>query len=662
MTTWLYGLAAADPVGSVGGLIFEDENGPLANESLRLLCYADDEVGDPDNPPIADLLIQTDASGAARRNLPAGCLYLAALHLRHQQPSGKPGHGPAYWVYATSWSPQSPNLQPAAGTITVTINHPLVLFNVVASLTWQPTDGGYAADLYEGLKHASEYLYDLTDGQMAFGPVTILPGGHGWEMADLRFLAANDYRPSAYVGGLVASPIQYTAGVTDTLYRPGQVYLGRYWDGYSASNAWTGSWSQEAAYRTIGHEWGHYALFLYDEYQQSLDLDGDDQPDGKYENYCLCNELPYGLCPADASAMAYHYTASEFWHDEHGNPLSCRATDQMRVHGRNDWQTLAVWSDIQGVSEAWLQLPTPLDYDTIQSYPAADLFGRPVGLAYLPLGAHAGPPYLPAPVYTTTVGLAVDGSFNLDELRSFLVQVYTSKQATPSAAPQMLYQGGLEGFWTPPDGLGEITLLGLQANDEVYVQADRYTTADWDGGRYSGRFDASGDNETLVITEDTWPTSLNVGYALEGPVLTTMVITLTSPVDLPTAPTVQLCVPSAEVGCADDNWQQTLSHTGAITWTATIVAPPNTELPHYGLLHIEAPGVGNLLRWFQAAGGVGPGHIDGDAPLRDGPIIVDPAAALPGEHSRVITMPAADYAALTATLPVTVSGLVASPL
>ena len=71
---------------------------------MRVLCYA--HPGDAS--PLADMPLKTDVNGYPTSGLPGACGYVAALQLLHTQPSGKPNHGPAYWVYATSWSPANP--------------------------------------------------------------------------------------------------------------------------------------------------------------------------------------------------------------------------------------------------------------------------------------------------------------------------------------------------------------------------------------------------------------------------------------------------------------------------------------------------------------------------------------------------------------------------
>jgi hypothetical protein len=92
----------------------------------------------------------------------------------------------------------------------------------VASLDWQPAPGNpFLQELRAGLLAASGYLFDVTEGQMAFGELTLHTDGRSWQGADLRFLRANDYRPTAYVGGIVPEPIQY-GPASGTIYKPGR--------------------------------------------------------------------------------------------------------------------------------------------------------------------------------------------------------------------------------------------------------------------------------------------------------------------------------------------------------------------------------------------------------------------------------------------------------
>lgn len=640
------------------GVRFVDENGlPLGNTAVFLLCYSSDAPG---VAVAAEMMIHTDENGRLRSPLPQSCPYLAAMHLLHQQPSGKPGHGPAYGVYATSWQPGEESPLLATGDVVMGTERPLILFHVVGSLAWQPATPDTLAQIQAGFKEASAYLYDLTEGQMAFGSLTLYTGGQGWETADFRFLPTNDYRPTAFVGGIVAAPTPYTAtGGLSTVFAPGEIFLGRFWDGLNAADPVAGSWEQPAAYRTLVHEWLHYAVFLYDEYQS--------QP--RSQTYCTCLDLPLvgsspgacgGVLPGlAASAMAYHYTASELWHPADGQPASCQASDQWAVHGEADWETLLQWEEAQGLTADWLQMPI-----SVTSGPALglteDIFGRFPGYhLFLPLLAAPGTP--PAPPTDLTVQIALSTPLtNPITLRGLYPQVYVVGQ-------NLAYHGTSNGDFVLPALLGEISFVGVHTGDRARVFVDRYTVAgEGSGGRFVYPFTSNNDpalsnSQTLTVTADSWRASLDVGYGLTGRLLTSLMVTLTTPVDMETAPTLTLCIPAT--GCPTaPPWHQPFVQVADNEWVVTVTAVSGTELPHYGLLSVQSAEEGVLIRPFQLAGGVGPGHIEGDAPLRDGMVMVDTETAVSGTHNRVVWMPAASYEALLAPLPAGIGGIVGLPL
>lgn len=643
-------------------LNFVDDIGtPLAGAEMRILCYDTPTSG----APVADLMVTTGPNGEPLSSLPANCDYVAALHLRHEQPSDKSGHGPAYWVYATSWEPGTITPLTATGNITIRENWSIVLFNVVASLEWRPAPGSpFVADLRQGLHQASAYLYDLTEGQMAFGPVTIHTAGHNWDGADLRFRAANDLRPSAYVGGIVAERTPYTStSLKETVYVPNTVFLGRYWDGLDASDPISGTWSQPDAYHTLVHEWAHYALFLYDEYQ--------DVTQSYAETYCACRDLPdVGVQPGAcggvspdlaASAMAYHYTASEFWQTEaitEEQQKLCEATQQWQVHGLSDWQTLAIWPEIQELPGGLSALvsPTTLNPDPELGL-TGDLFGRKPGYRlYLPAVQRGGP--APSPISEPIIGISVTASPQPTE--TLPMQVYVLEGMASGTPARILHQGRAIGQPDTSGLLGKIILLGIDLQDRARVHVDRYTTASISGGRFLFPNPAMpavdpvlSDGLMPQAIADTWQASLDATYALSGSNLTTMTLILTTPIGVGNEATAQLCVPEAAIGC-NPGWRKTMASVpGTVTWTATFTPLMGTaELPRYGVIQIQAPDIGELIRWFQDSGGVGPAHEDGHAPLRDGHVMVDTNAPLksPAECNRVIVMPAANYEALTRSL------------
>jgi len=662
----LTGLASS-PVDAAGAVIsarFVDQAAAPIVGTVRVLCYATDLSGSP----LADFVVVTDAAGQA--DLPADCQYVAALHLLHEQPSARPEHGPAYWAYATSWPPGATTPVTTTGDIVIRQEWPLVLFNVVASLTWEPAAGSpYLAELRAGLEQASAYLYDLTEGGMAFGPITIHTGGRHWEGADLRFLAANDLRPAAHVGGMVHTPTLYSSAFRSTVYNPAAVFLGRYWDGRTASNPITGTWAYPGAHRTLTHEWAHYALFLYDEYQQS----------GGPETYCTCNDLPeMGLLPAAcggvgpelaASAMAYHYTASELWSGViHGAPAECISTDQWEMHGHSDWETLGIWPDIQSLGGVIPGLSAP---PALTPGPelglAAALFGsRPGYRVYLPVIIRGGDPP-PPDAFEPTLEVYLDEAVLPAD--TFASHVYQLEDMATGSPGRVLHQGSVTGSPAPDSFLGEITLLGVGAADRTRILVDRYTTATTSGHRFiyasAEPFTSTSPIEVKAVGDD-WSASLDAIYELSGSYLTTMTVVLTTPRG--SDPMAQLCAVDAAVGCPP-HWQQPMTLSGAAsteTWTATFTSlAGDAELPLYFVLRVENQKGGELIRWIKDGGGVGPGHGDAHPPLVDGLATVKTSDPISGPEisgcNRVIIMPAANFDALSQPLA-GLAGLVGTPL
>jgi len=673
-----------DAQGAAEPLRFLRSSGdPLANTELWLLCYTDDTP----SVYLHQQWLRTDAEGHPTTALPTDCARIAALHPRHVQPSGKADHGPAYTVYAASWrtSSRTPVVAgtacvltcPASGDVTIRDEWPLILFHVVASVEWQPEPGSAIVDeIFRGLRAGSAYLADLTDGYMAFGPVTIYTDGDHWEGADLRFQAANDLRPAAFVGGMVNQTVTYSPTVTAPVtFRPAATFYGRGWDG---RNAHLGLWDAPAGYRTIIHEWAHYALFLYDEYQGTA-----------VPHYCTELTLPSRSDPAAASAMAFHYTASEFWHPGHGTSAAalCNDTDQARIHGHSDWETLAQWFDLQGLtisgvaplqSLAVLPDPGPTRVDLADWGPLADLFARSPeerGRAYLPLvRSGAGTPLPSAPTFAAKLEVYTSDSPKI--VPSQVAQVYLANP-TAVAPAQLLFQGapvagsGLQGL------VGALEVLGVHPTADLRVEVDRYTTAKdktvlLAGGRFHYTTLTSGvpiTNGVVIAKPNAWGSSLDLQFGMsalpgETPKLNKVKVILTGPRnDELSGPIAQLCSPDQAIGCPAA-WRAAMVHIVDSTsnrWEAAFTPLPTTnEFPLYFVVQVRDahPDFDGFTRWVRDLGGVGPGHKPGgapvaDAPQREGPATVDQRlrSTIPGTCNRVLAMPAADYSALGLPLP-----------
>ena len=641
-----------------GALQFVDDGGNLlVRKKIKVICFKSGDLAQPLRNEASGHYVfdvTTDDKGMPEPPLTReDCPYIAALMPVHDEPSGKQNRpsasASAFTIYATSWQPQAPKAVPASGKVLLSEKQALTLFNVVATLEWQPSDGGhFVSELDQGLADASAYLYDLTEGQMAFGAVGIRTGGRGWDAADLRFKAANDYRPSAYIGGIVNRP---TPG--KMRFVPAEVFLGRYWNGITAE---FGPWDSKDASRTITHEWAHYALFLGDEYIKWFDANNDGVFETSASTYCTCAELPLvsgagttGVCNGvsesmAASAMAYHYSASEFWYEPvHGavpSLPSCANTDQLLLHGESDWKTLDSWENILGLpSSQWVNAPG----SAIQAGPTDDLVRLLLDVAVI--DSPSDPTNSEPEVH---LNLAGNATRNIGH-----PQIYTLHGDDVQHPKRILYQGTSYCKNCTADELGTIKLLEIDKSTRIRAYADRYASAETPGERYTypGKKGAQPwrTTQTISLVPTTWPASLDI--SLPCPSNETgfdkLPAHLVSATALHTAPTALLCSPDSARGC-----YLTGSVTGAGTqWEIDFQAPPGEELPHYGVIRIYAPADGELIRWYQMQGGVGPAHSEGDAPLRDGLVLVDPADDMLAANSRVVIMPAADPKALLPALP-----------
>ena len=655
MLTLLWGGDASEErvLGAGTAVTFVSSSGAITGP-VRVLCYRT-----PGSSPFADRLL-TVIAGAPTELLPPGCNYLAALYQRHEQPAGKSGHGPAFTVYTTSWAPGETVPLPASGVIFISDDWRLTLFNVVASIAWEPSPGTAVlteAELLAGLRAASAHLYDLTEGQMAIGPVTIHSGGAGWDAADMRVLPANDERPSAFVGGIAEKPFTYTSeALKSTLYGPAGIYLGRAWNAARGPVApGDGLWTTApTGTHTLGHEWGHYALFLYDEYQQT----------GGGRAYCICNTLPggCGFGALDASVMAYPYSAGELWHQfthlAHTDLSVCQDTWNWAFHGNTDWKVVANWGWIQGLPLDPILFPVTLAKQATTGL-TGDLFGSQPGFdAFLPVvsgGTGSSLPLSEPEIEIFTEALpTLTGTVSS--------QVYVLEGG--ASAPTRILHYGQARRQIAGDRLGFITLPGMAQADRARIFVERYDT----GARFSYPEQPATDSELvdgLQVYADwqDWAYELDHRFEVQNGRVTTLTVYLETAVGAP--PTAQLCALDAATGCHTD-WKQTMTFDGAF-WQAVFTPLAGTaELPRYVILRLQAPDVGfkgEAIQELRVHGGVGPAHGDGIAPLADGMVMLNTPDAVvgPGDCNVASFAPARSSEALAAPLPPGVGGIIGHP-
>jgi hypothetical protein len=490
-----------------------------------------------------------------------------------------------------------------------------ITFDVTVSLEWQPgtadllqkdlttaqcgstasAGGNYLDELAAGLNRTSDYLSLYTGGQMKLGTVTIYTGGVNWSSANIRVLADSGYRPKAFVGGIVRAPMVYTSPKTNrsqTFY-PGAIHLGRLWDG---SGARCGAWSMSDGYRTIGHEWAHYALYLYDEYYKQHDLS---------PTYCTTSHrhlpgIPAGDPDIDRidSLMAYHYRAGQLWHGG-ASDGTCDGTPQMAIHGEADWETVKRF------------YPSVLDSGTATEIKSQPISWSVASIASLPLRSSANVRVR----NSIAPGLRPAGP-------GYIVRT------NPDRSPQRIIgQGSLV-----TDESAPLPFLGVEdpSKDRALVimhdPIGTHFVASSDGVPLT--VGQSGLNE-LSLKRSAWKPCMTITPAFttgsDGfSKVTQLTVRLrdcagrTSRVQITYCPSGGNCqLPVSKTIDASGNFVHTFSF------------PGGAGLTEYGYIHARSVDAGEepeeTIAWYQLAGGVGPATITGHAPLLERS--VDPSAS-----------------------------------
>ena len=419
--------------------VVDTNNDPVAG---AMLMVNGQEVVDDDGRAV-----QTDSAGLARLNeSDVGTSSLMAVLKVHEQPSTREGHdGWAYRTYVTSqtWKDDMPQgaiiAEEGEQRLVISPTNSLVLFNVVISLEWDATQE-YMDQIASAMEiSGTNYLYDLTDGQMAFGEVKVYDNSNLWFDADIQVLAQNNVRPHATVNGILAPR------------GSGAIRVGRYWNGSSST---VGPWTDKNGYRTLLHEFGHYALGLFDEYiGYAKDFKGNITRLKKVQ----CTGVGVKTSDEDgtnASAMYWQYNASEFSDDGTTKLWSegrnCYDTLQWHYHTMSPWRTIVEHFGDTESPPRW-QLQSPSDRGVLM----------------------AGPAHFPRDMLDfPTVTISNSGTVETAPIELTVLSEET-EQGVPNAVV-VLYKKGEQPV-TVTQGLtlryplGKIEILGAEINDEIRV-------------------------------------------------------------------------------------------------------------------------------------------------------------------------------------------------
>jgi subtilisin-like proprotein convertase family protein len=230
-------------------------------------------------------------------------------------------------------------------TLTVSAVTPLYLFDLDVSLEWDASnDAAYQEELLANLQRASEYFYNFTDGQMAFGNVNIWQNADNWGYSHVVVKANNRIRPFAIQGGVVTDTITDTQH-SDITYGPGQVTIGSTWNRYGRPGQTIGDdWPL-----ILAHELSHYLLFHDDTY---LGLDAD----GHLKAVSTCKGSAMGDIYNDPLGPNFVFSQT-YW------LTNCGETLPAQTLGRTEWQTMVLWYPGLVTPSTRLDGPSLMPYD-----------------------------------------------------------------------------------------------------------------------------------------------------------------------------------------------------------------------------------------------------------------------------------------------------------
>lgn len=147
----------------------------------------------------------------------------------------------------------------------LTLDHTTIMFDLLISIEWD-ADISFTNEMKSGLMLASNYLYDVFDGQVALGKVAIYDDKVSWNGADICYTGSSETWPNAGIKGYLNSKIGSSQ----------QVLMPPRWFGSpdltrdsSVKDNWLTQYVDNT-WRTFSHELGHQLLGFYDEYSDAI--------------------------------------------------------------------------------------------------------------------------------------------------------------------------------------------------------------------------------------------------------------------------------------------------------------------------------------------------------------------------------------------------------
>ncbi|MEW6051724.1 MAG: T9SS type A sorting domain-containing protein [Candidatus Zixiibacteriota bacterium] len=245
-----------------------------------------------------------------------------------------------------------------SGDQNIVLNHTELRYNLVVSVEWEATEE-YLWMLEDNFRFMSNYLYDVSDGQIRLDTMFIFDNSNFSSEADILVKASNMEWPRASAAGILRNGVDYID--MPRIWMGDSTRTRNHTDAVYPLNLVVPSMD----YRTKAHEFGHYALNFFDEYLFW------NEDSGKYvaDNSLRC--LPttvfrYGF-------MDYQYERGGSMSSEMSNSFryelaGCRNTNQWGVHALSCWDHLERWVEAvrQGPDNLFIPILKPDAADTLE--------------------------------------------------------------------------------------------------------------------------------------------------------------------------------------------------------------------------------------------------------------------------------------------------------
>jgi hypothetical protein len=336
------------------------------------------------------------------------------------------------------------------GIVDIILDHTELRYNLLVSVEWDAALS-YLTSLEAGFREMSNYLYDVSDGQIRLDTLMIFDNKEHWDEADMRVYANNMELPRAVAAGINSSGSEWTT------------FLPRKWFG-NLDACRNGSYSENPLnledgydFRTKCHEMGHYAFNYYDEYKFS------DGSGGFVDETGRCGSIPnYGY-------MDHQYEGWEPWSSEMSSIYryqdgACQNTKQFILNYGSCWDYLEEQFEKDcGTDSIFIPIITPDDAERKLKY----------GFEYLPgpngemfvldydVGALVQFPVqeFPPDPDIATLNVQVENATNrIAKADVTLINNYFS------LSPKTIYQGQTD------DGHGSIWVVGASKSNRL-IQA-----------------------------------------------------------------------------------------------------------------------------------------------------------------------------------------------